>query len=103
MSFSNLFDIVLVILSVILNLIPDLLCTNWLNLIANLIHYYILGLKRNLGLGDGIYDCQLIAVASVQSPDAKSVIFTGDFNAYNLNFVSPRNADDRAVYNIVYV
>lgn len=63
-------------------------------------NFYIMGIYRNENLGNGLYDCLLTAMASMQSNDAKaSFIFLGDFNAHHqewLNSRSPTNHNGRA-------
>ena len=56
-------------------------------------NFYLCSIYRNPDLDDGIFDCLLITMATIQESDIKaSFVFVGDFNAHHrewLNSVSP--------------
>ena len=58
-------------------------------------NYYLFSIYRNPDANDGIYDCLLSSMSSIQENDRKAAfLFVGDFNAHHrewLNSVSPTN------------
>ena len=63
-------------------------------------NFYLFSLYRNPDLDDGIFDCLLLSMASIQESDPKaSFLFVGDVNAHHqqwLNSVSATDVHGRA-------